>query len=120
MSLASFLGIAGNLMEGVEAHAPDHRFDFVKLLITRYEPMDQAQVHAASFLRNVLGPTVRTAEFVESTAIVDAAAAKQTLFEMEPRGANRKTYEWVVASVNRITAEVEAEIFKVWGRTGGS
>jgi len=117
-SLATFLSMAGNLMEVVETYDPDHRFNFVKHLITRYMATDKPQVQAAGFLRTALGDSVMTAEFVESTAIVDAAAAKQTLFEVEPRGANRKTYEWVVESVNRITAEVEAEIFKVWGRTG--
>lgn len=120
MSLTSFLSMAGSLMELVEAHAPEHGFDFVKLQITRYEATDQPQVQMASFLRTVLGSSVMAAEFVKSTAIVDAAATKQTVFEVEPRGDNRKTYERVVESVNRITAEVEAEIFKVWGRTDGS
>lgn len=119
-SLATFLSMAGKLMEVLEAYDPDHRFNFVKHLITRYKATDKPQVQAAGFLRTALGDSVMTTEFVESTAIMDATAAKQTLFEVEPRGANRKTYEWVVASVNRITAEVEAEIFRVWGRTGGS
>jgi chromosome partitioning protein len=120
MSLTSFLSMAGNLMEVVEGHAPDHGFDFVKMLITRYEPMDLPQVQMASFLRTVLGPTVMPVEFLKSTAIEDAANTKQTVFELEPRDVNRKTYDRAIESIGRITAEVEAEIFKVWGRTGGS
>lgn len=119
-SLATFLSMAGNLIEVVETYDPDHRFNFVNHLITRYKATDKPQVQAAGFLRTALGDSVMTAEFVESTVIGDAAAAKQTVFELEPHGANRKTYEWVVESVNRIAAEVEAEIFKVWGRTDGS
>lgn len=119
-SLATFLSMAGNLIEVVETYDPDHRFNFVNHLITRYKATDKPQVQAASFLRTALGDSVMTAEFVESTVIGDAAAAKQTVFELGPHGANRKTYEWVVESVNRIAAEVEAEIFKVWGRTDGS
>jgi chromosome partitioning protein len=118
MSLASFLSLAGNLLEVVEEHAPDHGFDFVKLLITRYEPMDLPQVQMASFLRTVLGPTVMAVEFVKSTAIGDAATTKQTVFEVEPRDVNRKTYDRAIESIGGITAEVEAEIFKAWGRTG--
>lgn len=120
MSLTSFLSMAGNLMEVVEGHASEHGFDFVKHLITRYKTTDKPQVQAAGFLRTALGDSVMTTEFVESTAIMDAAAAKQTLFEVEPRGTNRKTYDRAIESISRITAEVEAEIFKVWGRTGGS
>jgi chromosome partitioning protein len=118
MSLASFLSMAGNLLEVVEGHAPDHGFDFVKLLITRYEPMDLPQVQMASFLRTVLGPTVMAVEFVKSTAIGDAATTKQTVFEVESRGTNRKTYDRAIESIGRVTAEIEAEISKARGRTG--
>lgn len=120
MSLASFLSMAGNLLEVVEGHAPDHGFDFVKLLITRYEPTDLPQVQMASFLRTVLGSSVMAAEFVKSTAIGDAATTKQTVFEVEPRDVNRKTYDRAIESISRITAEVEAEIFRAWGRSDGA
>lgn len=120
MSLASFLSMAGNLMEVVEAHAPEHGFDFVKLLITRYEATDQPQVQMASFLRTVLGTSVMTSEFVKSTAIGDAATTKQTVFEVEPRDVNKKTYDRAIDSINRITLEIENEIFRAWGRTDGA
>jgi len=120
MSLASFLGMAGNLLEVVEAHAPDHGFDFVKLLITRYEATDQPSVQMASFLRTVLSDSVMAAEFVKSTANGDAATSKQTVFEVEPREVNRKTYDRAIESINRITSEIETEIFKVWGRSNGT
>jgi chromosome partitioning protein len=116
MSLAGFLRMAGNLMELVEAHAPEHGFDFVKFLITRYEATDQQQVQTASFLRTVLGSSVMAAEFVNSTTIGDAATTKQTLFELEPRDVNRKTYDRAIESIGRITAEVEAEIWKARNR----
>jgi len=118
MSLTSVLSMAGNLMGLVEAHAPGHGFDFVKLLITRYEATDQPQVQMASFLRTVLGSSVMAAEFVKSTAIGDAATTKQTVFEVESRGTNRKTYDRAIESIGRVTAEIEAEISKARGRTG--
>lgn len=116
MSLASFLRMAGELMTVVETYAPDHGFDFVKILITRYDATDLPQVQIASFLRTVLGGSVMATEFVTSTAIGDAATTKQTLFEVEPRGANRKTYDRAIESIGRVTAEIEAEIGKVRGR----
>jgi chromosome partitioning protein len=117
-SFAKFLSIAGNLMEVVEAYAPDHKFGFMKHLITRYEVMDRPQVQKASFLRTVLGDSVMAAEFVKHTAIGDAATGKHTLFEVEPRGTNRKAYDQAIESISRITAEIETEIFKARGRTG--
>lgn len=118
MSLTSFLSMAGNMMEVLEGHAPDHGLDFVKLLITRYEDADRWQVQVASFLRTVLGGSVMATEFVKSTAIGDAATTKQTLFEVESRGTNRKTYDRAIESIGRVTAEIEAEISKARGRTG--
>lgn len=120
MSLASFLAMAGNLMEVVETHAPDHGFDFIKVLITRYEGTDQPQVQMASFLRTILGSSVMTTEFVKSTAIGDAGTTKQTVFEVEPREVNKKTYDRAIESISRITEEVEQEIFRAWGRTDGA
>lgn len=117
MSLASFLSMAGNLMEVAETHAPEHSFDFVKILITRYDATDLPQGQMASFLRTVLGGSVMATEFVKSTAIGDAATTKQTVFEVEPRGTNRKAYDRAIQSSSRITAEVETEISKARGRT---
>ncbi len=111
-SLAGFLHMAGDLMEVVEGYAPDHGFDFVKLLITCYEPTDLPQVQMASFLRTVLGSTVMPVEFLKSTTIEDAANTKQTVFEVERRDVNRKTYDRAIESISRITTEVEAEIRK--------
>jgi chromosome partitioning protein len=120
MSLASFLRMAGELMTVVESYAPDHGFDFVKILITRYEATDQPQVQMASFLRTVLGASVMPVEFVKSTAIGDAANTKQTVFEVEPRDINRKTYDRVIESISRICDEIELEMHKSWRRTDGA
>lgn len=120
MSLKSFLSMASNLLQVVESHEPDHGFDFVKLLITRYEATDLPQVGMASFLRTTLGGSVMPTEFVKSTAIGDAATTKQTIFEVEPRDVNKKTYDRAIESVNRVTADIEAEIFRGWGRTDGT
>lgn len=118
ISLANVLSMAGNMMEVLEGRTPDHGLDFVKLLITRYEDADQLQVQAASFLRTVLGDDVMATEFVNSTAIRDAATTQQTLFEVDPRDVNRKTYDRAIESISRITEEIETEIFKARGRTG--
>lgn len=120
MSLSTFLELASELMEVVENHAPEHGFDFIRFLITRYESTDQPQVQMAGFLRTVLGTAVMSSEFVKSTMIGDAANTKQPVFEIEPREVNRKTYDRVMESINRITDELEAEIMKSWGRTNGT
>lgn len=116
MSLASFLGMASELMGVVQKHAPEHSFDFIRFLITRYESTDMPQVQMAGFLRTVLGTAVMSTEFLKSTAIGDAANTKQPVFEIEPRDVNKKTYDRVIESIGRIADELEAEFMKSWGR----
>ncbi len=117
MSLASFLNMAGDLMEIVENQAADKTFDFVRFLITRFESTDQPQIQVASYLRTVLGESVLGAEFVKSTAIGDAANTKQPVFEVEPREMNKRTYDRVTESIGRIADEVERDLFRAWGRS---
>ena len=120
MSLASFLKMASSLMGVVESHAPEHGLNFVRLLLTRYEPTDGPQVQISSLLRTVLGDSVLPAEFLKSTAVGDAANTQQSIFEVEPKDVNRRTYERAIESVSRITDEIEREIRKAWGRTDGA
>lgn len=120
MSLSSFLAMASNLMGVVEEHAPEHGLNFVRVLITRYENTDSPQVQISSLLRTVLGEAVLPAEFLKSTAVGDAANTQQSIFEVEPRDVNRKTYERAIESVSRVTDEIEKEILKAWGRPNGT
>jgi chromosome partitioning protein len=63
---------------------------------------------------------VLSAEFLKSTAVGDAANTQQSIFEVEPRDVNRRTYERAIESVSRVTDEVEREILKAWGRSHGT
>ena len=45
-------------------------------------------------------------------AVGDAANTQQSIFEVEPRDVNRRTYERAIESVSRVTDEVEREILK--------
>lgn len=120
MSLASFLKMASSLMGVVESHAPEHGLNFVRLLLTRYESTDGPQVQISSLLRTVLGDSVLPAEFLKSTAVGDAANTQQSIFEVEPKDVNRRTYERAIESVSRVTDEIESEIRKAWGRSNGT
>lgn len=120
MSLSSFLKMASSLMGVVESHAPEHGLNFVRVLITRYENTDGPQVQISSLLRSVLGDAVLPVEFVKSTAVGDAANTQQSIFEVEPRDVNRRTYERAIESVSRVADEVEREVLNAWGRVNGA
>jgi chromosome partitioning protein len=117
MSLASFLNMTGEMMEVVEQRSGAKPYDWIKYLITRYEPTDQPQVQVASYLRSILGDSVMLSEFYKSTAIIDAANSKQTLLEVDPKALHHKTYDRAMESIRRVTMEIEGHIQKSWGRS---
>jgi chromosome partitioning protein len=114
-SLVKFLQIAEGTMESIEEKGGS-RFDFIRILITRYSPNDSAQMQLAAFLRNTLGDSILSTEFLKSTAISDAGNTMNPILEVEPSSFTRKTYDRIIESVQGIALELEEEIMVSRGR----
>lgn len=116
VSLVKFLDLASSTLESIEGVDPDKRFDFVRLLLTRYSPNDPAQLQLSSFLRNTLGSSMLNTDFLNSTAIADAGNTMNPLLEVEPSSFTRKTYDRILESLHGIAMEIEREIMIGRGR----
>ena len=117
MSLGTFLGMTGEMMSVIEQRKGERPYDWIKYLITRYNPTDQPSVQVAGYLRSILEDSVMTNEFYLSTAIADAAVSSETLVEVDPASFHRQTYQRAWDSVARVTDELEGFIHQAWGRT---
>ena len=117
-SMSQFLKLAGELITTIEEHSNgvSVSWDFVKFLLTRYEPSDGPQTQMASYLRAILEGEVLTEPMLKSTAISDAGVTNQTVYEVDPSGFVRKTLERAVQSVNAVGDEIEGLIQEAWGR----
>ena len=91
-------------------------WDFVKFLITRYEPSDGPQTQMAGYLRSILAGQVMTEPMLKSTAISDAGMTQQTVYEVDPSQFIRKTIDRALTSVNGVGDELEQTIQMAWGR----
>jgi len=91
-------------------------WDFVKFLITRYEPSDGPQTQMAGYLRSVLVNQVMTEPMLKSTAISDAGMTQQTIYEVDPSQLIRKTLDRALTSMNAVSNELEQTIQMSWGR----
>jgi chromosome partitioning protein len=111
MSLGKFLGMAGDLMKAVEQSSRNKQFDFIRFLITRYEPTDSPQVQLAGFLRTIFRGDVLKQEFLKSTVMNDASNSNNTVMELEPSAFTRKSYERLLESIELIVGEVEELMF---------
>lgn len=116
MSMCQFLLMTSNLLGVVADAGGDMDYDWMRYVVTRYEPGDGPQNQMVSFMRSMFGDHVLNHPVLKSTAISDAGITKQTLYEVEKSAFNRATYERAMESLNSVNGEIEALIQASWGR----
>ena len=116
MSMSQFLLMTSNLLGVVAETGGDMSYDWLRYLITRYEPGDGPQNQMVSFMRQMFGDYVLNHTVLKSTAISDAGLTKQTLYEVEKTQFARQTYERAIESLDAVNGEIEALIQGAWGR----
>lgn len=116
MSMCQFLRMTSDLLGVVADHGGNMTYDWLRYLVTRYEPGDGPQNQMVSFMRNLFGDHVLNHTVLKSTAISDAGLTKQTLYEVDKADFTRATYERAMESLNAVNAEIEGLIQKAWGR----
>ena len=115
-SLAQFLTMTSSLLDTIREAGLTLDYDFLRYLVSRFEPSDGPQAQVAGLLRANFGNRVMTQAFLKSTAIADAGLTHQTLFEVGRGSMNRQTYDRAMESVNAVARELEADIHAAWGR----
>ena len=116
MSMCQFLLMTSNLLGVVAEAGGSMDYDWMRYLITRYEPGDGPQNQMVSFMRSMFGDHVLNHPVLKSTAISDAGITKQTLYEVEKSQFTRSTYERALESLNAVHTEIEGLIQAAWGR----
>ncbi|MCL4121332.1 UNVERIFIED_CONTAM: hypothetical protein GTU68_050140 [Idotea baltica] len=116
MSMCQFLLMTSNLLGVVADAGGDMSYDWLRYVVTRYEPGDGPQNQMVSFMRSMFGDHVLNHTVLKSTAISDAGITKQTLYEVEKNQFTRATYERAMESLNAVNGEIEDLIQQAWGR----
>ncbi|MEX0285926.1 MAG: plasmid partitioning protein RepA [Paracoccaceae bacterium] len=117
MSMSQFLRMTADLMDVIAQSGADMTHDWMRYVITRYEPADAPQNRIVAFLRTMYGEAVLNAPMLKSTAISDAGLTKQTLYEVERSAFTRSTYDRAIESLNAVNDEIAALIQTTWGRS---
>ena len=120
MSMCQFLLMTSNLLGVVAEAGGDMSYDWLRYVVTRYEPGDGPQNQMVSFMRSMFGEHVLNHTVLKSTAISDAGITKQTLYEVEKSQFTRTTYERAIESINAVNGEIEDLIQQAWGRSNGT
>ena len=120
MSMCQFLLMVSNLLGVVSEAGGNMSYDWLRYVVTRYEPGDGPQNQMVSFMRSMFGDHVLNHPVLKSTAISDAGLTKQTLYEVEKNQFTRSTYERAMESLNAVNGEIEALVQSAWGRDDGA
>ena len=120
MSMCQFLLMTSNLLGVVSEAGGNMSYDWLRYVVTRYEPGDGPQNQMVSFMRSMFGDHVLNHPVLKSTAISDAGITKQTLYEVEKGQFTRSTYERAIESLNAVNGEIESLVQSAWGRGHGA
>jgi len=115
-SMNQFLAMTSDLLSVVKEAGGNLEYDWMRYLVTRYEPNDGPQAQIVAFLRSLFGERVLTSMMVKSTAISDAGLSKQTIYEAARESMNRQTYDRAVEAMDGVNLEVENLLKSSWGR----
>lgn len=116
MSMCQFLLMMGEVMGTLKRAGANTRLDWLRYLVTRYEPTDGPQGQMVAFMRAIFKQHVLVNEMLKSTAISDAGITKQSLYEVERTQFTRATYDRAMEALHRVNGEIAELIHKAWGR----
>ena len=116
MSMCQFLIMTSDLLAVVARAGGDMAYDWMRYLVTRYEPSDGPQTQMVGFMRSLFEDRMLTNAMLKSTAISDAGITKQTLYEVSRDQFTRATYDRAIESLESVNSEIENHIRAAWRR----
>ncbi len=116
MSMNQFLIMTADLLDVVARAGANTKHNWLRYLMTRYEPGDGPQTQMVAFMRSMFGKRVLTYPMLKSTAISDASITKQTLYEVDRSLFTRATYDRAIEALDLVNGEIETLIRNAWGR----
>ncbi len=116
MSMCQFLIMTSDLLRVVADAGGNMGYDWMRYLVTRFEPGDGPQNQMVSFMRSMFGDHVLNYPMLKSTAISDAGITKQSLYEVTRDQFTRATYDRAIEALDNVNGEIEHLIKSAWGR----
>ncbi|MDX3977639.1 plasmid partitioning protein RepA [Shinella sp.] len=116
MSMSQFLLMMGNITKTIKQAGADVRLDWLRYLITRFEPSDVPQVQMLGFMQSMLAEEILKTPMVKTTAISDAGLTKRSLYELDRSAFNRDTYDRAIECMDGVNFEIQGLIHRAWGR----
>lgn len=115
-SMNQFLLMMGDLVGVIKNAGATMDKDFMRYLVTRHDPNDQAQAQIVGLLRHLFAGDVLLPTAIESTAIEAAGLGKRTIYEVEAGEVQRSTLKRARESMDAVNEALLNLIETSWGR----
>ncbi len=116
MSMSQFLLMLGNITKTLKGAGVAVQMDWLRYLITRYNPSDVPQRRMVGLMETILAQDILETPMLNSTAISDAGLTKRSLYELEKGTVNRGTYDRALDCMQKVNFEIQDLIHQAWGR----
>ena len=116
ISMGQSMVMLGNIAGAIKHFRVNAEVDWLRYLITCYDPADVTQAQMVGFMRSVLAEEILTHPMVRSRAVLDANLTKQTLYELERSSLTRGTDERAIECMEAVNSEIQNLIHRAWGR----
>lgn len=109
-STVQFFAMVKNVIEKL----PEKDYKFIRLLITKFEKSDNAQM-LASLIRQLFGDHVLLSMIPVSEAVKKASTEMRSIYEVEKYAGSKKTLDRIRQVADELGSEIEMLAKKSWG-----
>jgi chromosome partitioning protein len=104
--------VLGQLADfGIETH-----YDFVRLVCSRHDVNDPAQMMVLSIMEDAFGPALLSNRVLDSAEISHAALRMMSVYELEKPIGTSKTHKRCRSNLDEVMAQIEHLIRRPWHR----
>ena len=116
MSMCQFLIMTSDLLRVVAKAGGNMGYDWMRYLMTRYEPGDGPQNQMVSFMRSMFGDHVLNFRCSKAPPFRTPASPSSRSTKSAKDQFNRATYERALEALDNVNGEIEQLIRSAWGR----
>lgn len=114
-STVSFLNLLHSNLEILEKRLGGSvRYQFIRILMTRFDENKAAQAKLGNMLEDIFGNFILKARMKESAEITNASNLQRTIYELNKPVTSYKTHHRCRNSLDSVNAEIETLIRKCW------
>lgn len=106
-----------NMVHEVLSRIPRVTYAYVRLLISKHQPNNEAPSELATAITQLLGRYVSSSKMIQSEAVIKSASEFKSILEVLPHPNDRKTYKRAVDALTAINDEQESLIKQMWEKT---